>query len=106
MPEDIALRLLAGAVPQLEASFRDLPQGPAQAAPAPAIDAMAAVLSPGAARMADTCPYFHPLYAGQMLKPPHPLARAAYALALAINPNNHALHGGRARSRVGGGAGW
>jgi len=100
MPEDIALRLLAGAVPQLEASFRDLPPGPAQAAPPPAIDAMAAVLSQVAARMADNYPYFHPLYAGQMLKPPHPLARAAYALAMAINPNNHALDGGRASSRM------
>jgi tyrosine decarboxylase/aspartate 1-decarboxylase len=100
MPEDIALRLLAGAVPQLEASFRDLPPGPAQAAPPSAIDAMAAVLSQVAARMADNYPYFHPLYAGQMLKPPHPLARAAYALAMAINPNNHALDGGRASSRM------
>ena len=97
MSEDIALRLLAGAVPQLEASFRDLP---AQAAPAPAIDDMAAVMSQVAERMADNYPYFHPLYAGQMLKPPHPLARAAYALAMAINPNNHALDGGRASSRM------
>jgi tyrosine decarboxylase/aspartate 1-decarboxylase len=97
MPEDIALRLLAGALPQLEASFRDLPP---QLAPAPAIDDMAAVLSQVAERMADNYPYFHPLYAGQMLKPPHPLARAAYALAMAINPNNHALDGGRASSRM------
>jgi tyrosine decarboxylase / aspartate 1-decarboxylase len=97
MPEDIALRLLAGAVPQLEASFHHLP---AQTGPEPAIDAMAAVLSHVAERMADNYPYFHPLYAGQMLKPPHPLARAAYALAMAINPNNHALDGGRASSRM------
>ncbi len=97
MPEDIALRLLAAAVPQLEASFRDLPP-PAE--PARAIDAMAAVLSQVAGRMADNYPYFHPLYAGQMLKPPHPLARAAYALAMIINPNNHALDGGRASSRM------
>jgi tyrosine decarboxylase / aspartate 1-decarboxylase len=97
MPEDIALRLLSGAVPQLEATFRDLPP---QLAPAPAIDNMAAVLSQVAERMADNYPYFHPLYAGQMLKPPHPLARAAYALAMAINPNNHALDGGRASSRM------
>ena len=33
-----------------------------------------------------------------MLKPPHPVARLAYALALWINPNNHALDGGRASS--------
>jgi tyrosine decarboxylase/aspartate 1-decarboxylase len=96
MPEDIALRLLAGAVPQLEAAFRHLPAQPAPAS----IDAMAAVLSQVAERMADNYPYFHPLYAGQMLKPPHPLARAAYALAMAVNPNNHALDGGRASSRM------
>src|ERR1700684_966788 len=97
MSEDIALRLLARALPQLEASFRNLPP---QSEPAPAIDAMAAVMSQVAERMADNYPYFHPLYAGQMLKPPHPLARAAYALAMAINPNNHALDGGRASSRM------
>src|ERR1700677_934952 len=97
MSEDIALRLLARALPQLEASFRNLP---AHAGQEPAIDAMAAVLSRVAERMADNYPYFHPLYAGQMLKPPHPLARAAYALAMAINPNNHALDGGRASSRM------
>jgi hypothetical protein len=61
---------------------------------------MAAMMSQVAERMADNYPYFHPLYAGQMLKPPHPLARAAYALAMVINPNNHALDGGRASSRM------
>ncbi|MBT9331729.1 aminotransferase class V-fold PLP-dependent enzyme [Acidipila sp. 4G-K13] len=50
--------------------------------------------------MADNYPYFHPLYAGQMLKPPHPVARAAYAMAMWLNPNNHALDGGRASSRM------
>ena len=99
MPEDIALQLLAGALPQLEASFRHLP-GPVNTAQAPATAAMAAVMSQVAERMADNYPYFHPLYAGQMLKPPHPLARAAYALAMGINPNNHALDGGRASSRM------
>src|SRR5580693_2391599 len=97
MSEDVALRLLASALPQLEESFRDLPPSPA---PATAMDSMAAVMSQVAERMADNYPYFHPLYAGQMLKPPPPLARAAYALAMVINPNNHALDGGRASSRM------
>src|SRR5579859_6028339 len=97
MSEDVALRLLASALPQLEESFRDLP--PTSAQP-PLTDPMAAVMSQVAERMADNFPYFHPLYAGQMLKPPHPLARAAYALAMVINPNNHALDGGRASSRM------
>lgn len=35
-----------------------------------------------------------------MLKPPHPIARAAYALATSVNPNNHALDGGRASSAM------
>src|ERR1700746_2108136 len=35
-----------------------------------------------------------------MLKPPHPIARIAYALAMWINPNNHALDGGRATSAM------
>ncbi|MBV8630627.1 MAG: aspartate aminotransferase family protein [Silvibacterium sp.] len=50
--------------------------------------------------MGDNYPYFHPLYAGQMLKPPHPVARAAYAMASWLNPNNHALDGGRASSAM------
>jgi tyrosine decarboxylase/aspartate 1-decarboxylase len=52
------------------------------------------------ARMQDNYPYFHPYYAGQMLKPPHPVARLAYMLSLWINPNNHALDGGRASSQM------
>ncbi len=58
------------------------------------------VLSAVADRLGDNYPYFHPLYAGQMLKPPHPVARLAYALAMWINPNNHALDGGRASSAM------
>jgi len=62
--------------------------------------ALARVLNEVADRLHDNYPYFHPLYAGQMLKPPHPVARLAYELALWINPNNHALDGGRASSAM------
>jgi glutamate/tyrosine decarboxylase-like PLP-dependent enzyme len=51
-------------------------------------------------RLADTYPYGSPRYAGQMLKPPHAVARAAYATAMALNPNNHALDGGPATARM------
>lgn len=61
---------------------------------------MTDVLQETAIRLRTNYPYFHPLYAGQMLKPPHPIARAAYALAMWINPNNHALDGGRASSQM------
>ena len=60
----------------------------------------AAVLQTVAARMHDNYPYYHPLYAGQMLKPPHPVARIAYAMSLWVNPNNHALDGGKASSAL------
>lgn len=53
-----------------------------------------------AERMKDNFPYHHPLYAGQMLKPPHEIARLAYMLAMWVNPNNHALDGGRASSAM------
>ena len=61
---------------------------------------MEGILSETADRMKNNYPYFHPLFAGQMLKPPHPIARMAYMLAMWINPNNHALDGGRASSAM------
>ncbi len=68
---------------------------------APTLDAAdLAVLEKVAERLVDNYPYHHPLYAGQMLKPPHPLAREAYQLAQRLNPNNHALDGGRASSAM------
>jgi len=51
-------------------------------------------------RLHDNYPFFHPSYAGQMLKPPHPVALAAYAAASRINPNNHALDGGPATAKL------
>src|SRR5712691_11453391 len=51
-------------------------------------------------RMRGNYPYFHPSYAGQMLKPPHPAAVAGYVAAMLVNPNNHALDGGRATSQM------
>jgi glutamate/tyrosine decarboxylase-like PLP-dependent enzyme len=51
-------------------------------------------------RLTDNYPFFHPAYAGQMLKPPHPTATIAYFLAQQINPNNHALDGGPATAAM------
>src|SRR5262249_156342 len=53
-----------------------------------------------AERMRGNYPYFHPLYAGQMLKPPHPAAVAGYVAAMLVNPNNHALDGGKVTSEM------
>src|SRR5690554_3523032 len=51
-------------------------------------------------RLKGNYPFHHPVYAGQMLKPPHFVAWAAYALAMSINPNNHALDGGPPSSEM------
>ena len=53
-----------------------------------------------AERLKCNFPFHHPVYAGQMLKPPHPLTWAAYALAMSFNPNNHALDGGPPSSEM------
>lgn len=95
-PPDPVPDLLARATEMLGAEFSALPEFAA----GDEVERMARVLEMVAHRMADNYPYFHPLYAGQMLKPPHPLARAAYALAMVINPNNHARDGGRASSEM------
>jgi glutamate/tyrosine decarboxylase-like PLP-dependent enzyme len=51
-------------------------------------------------RLRDNYPFFHPSYAGQMLKPPHPAAVTGYLTAMLINPNNHALDGGPATAQM------
>lgn len=51
-------------------------------------------------RMAEHYPFFHPRYAGQMLKPPNRVAAAGYVAAMLINPNNHALDGGPGTSSL------
>jgi tyrosine decarboxylase / aspartate 1-decarboxylase len=92
----VELNVLRGALDQLRAGFADLPAADTGTDDA----ALDRVLRDVAERLHDNYPYFHPLYAGQMLKPPHPVARLAYELALQINPNNHALDGGRASSAM------
>ncbi len=63
-------------------------------------DAVAAALGELMERLGDNYPFFHPRYAGQMLKPPHPVAVLGYLAAMHINPNNHALDGGPATARM------
>jgi glutamate/tyrosine decarboxylase-like PLP-dependent enzyme len=100
MLQDPVPGLLSRATEVLEAEFRALPAiGPGDEKAADP-EAIARVLEATAHRLGDNYPYFHPLYAGQMLKPPHPVARAAYALAMSLNPNNHARDGGRASSEM------
>jgi glutamate/tyrosine decarboxylase-like PLP-dependent enzyme len=95
--EETSLQLVRDALKKLDDGFASLP---AISNDFTQDSRLAAVMTEVAVKMQDNYPYFHPLYAGQMLKPPHPIARAAYALATWINPNNHALDGGRASSAM------
>ncbi len=94
--EKVSIPLLAEALDILDNGFTDL----APVSYEYDVEKLRQVLNQVAAKMRDNYPYFHPLYAGQMLKSPHPMARLAYMLALWINPNNHALDGGRASSAM------
>src|SRR5258708_39660182 len=92
-----SLKILREALERLDAGFAALPNFDARV---PGAERVAETLDATSERLQDNYPYFHPLYAGQMLKPPHPVARLAYSLAQWINPNNHALDGGRATSAM------
>jgi tyrosine decarboxylase / aspartate 1-decarboxylase len=97
MLEKDSLKILQQALDRLDAGFQSLP---ATAAGTIDVNRISQVLAETADRLQQNYPYFHAFYAGQMLKPPHPVARLAYALAQWINPNNHALDGGRASSAM------
>ncbi len=93
MLERESIQLLTKAIEKLESGF-DLPDLKES------FDTkkMEEVILQTAEKMQNNYPYFHPLFAGQMLKPPHPIAKAAYMLAMWINPNNHAMDGSKASS--------
>ena len=94
--ETKSLSLLHEALERLEDGFKNLPEFSNDVD----VDSLRSVLLEVAEKMQNNFPYQHPLYAGQMLKPPHPVARLAYMLSMWINPNNHALDGGRASSAM------
>ena len=96
MLEKDTIGILERALAKLEGGFKALPE----VEHGHDIKRIEEVMMQVAEIMQDNYPYFHPYYAGQMLKPPHPIARVAYMLALWINPNNHALDGGRASSHL------
>lgn len=94
--ESKSLAALSEALCAMEEGFKTLPTFEQEID----ADSVKRVLLEVAHRMNDNYPYFHPLYIGQMLKPPHPIARLAYMLSMWINPNNHALDGGRCSSNM------
>ena len=97
MLEKDSLKILQQTLERLDRGFQSLPTHAGDSYDKARVSE---VLAETADRLHENYPYFHPMYAGQMLKPPHPVARLAYALAQWINPNNHALDGGRASSAM------
>jgi glutamate/tyrosine decarboxylase-like PLP-dependent enzyme len=76
--------------------------GPFEADPSMLVsdERFASVFAELTGRLRGNYPFFHPSYAGQMLKPAHPAAVAGYLAAMLINPNNHALDGGPATGQM------
>jgi glutamate/tyrosine decarboxylase-like PLP-dependent enzyme len=91
------LRRAADAIAGWEASFPPFARHPSLEI---SDERFAAVFDVFTRRLRGNYPYFHPSYAGQMLKPPHPAAVAGYLAAMLINPNNHALDGGPVTSEM------
>lgn len=96
MFEERSIDILKESLTTLARGYEHLPAFETQYDRQKASEVMAHV----AEKMWDNYPYPHPQYAGQMLKPPHPIARMAYMMAMWINPNNHALDGGKASSAM------
>ncbi len=94
--ETQSLGILEKAVAKLSEGYQHLPEFAVEYDQGKAEQILLQV----AEKMWDNYPYPHPQYAGQMLKPPHPIARMAYMLSTWINPNNHALDGGKASSAM------
>ncbi len=90
------LASLARSVQTLEQGFEHLPEFD----PVLGNENNEQVLQIAAKRMHNNYPYHHPYYIGQMLKPPHSVAQLAYTMAMNLNPNNHALDGGRESSQM------
>ncbi len=102
--ESPTARLVTEAMAPVEAwqrSYGTAPQHPSlQGGPEAGGVTAETALAELAERLENNYPFQHPRYAGQMLKPPHPVAIAAYTATMLINPNNHALDGGPATAAL------
>ncbi len=93
---DLAEQVIS-AVDSMKAGYGLFEAHPSQQAE---LSKVRSVLEDLTTRLEDNFPYFHPHYAGQMLKPPHPVAMAAYLATMMINPNNHSIDGGKATTML------
>src|ERR1700730_1569577 len=77
------LEFLSNARQTLNKSFQHLPKFKNAVCGSNRLDA---VLNATAVRLRDNYPYFHPLYAGQLLQPPHPKPQPPSALPITRHP--------------------
>ena len=96
MLEKSYINILEKTLQELDKGFNHLPKFENQNLQ----DDYSPILAEIAQKLQNNYPYFHPLYAGQMLKPAHPIAQIAYMLAMWLNPNNHAFEGGMASTEM------
>jgi tyrosine decarboxylase / aspartate 1-decarboxylase len=92
--ESKSLELLNEALKRMERGFNHLPDAEIKYD----YEGMRKIISEAADKLQADYPYFHPYYIGHMIKPPHPMARLAYMLALWMNPNNHSFDSSHASS--------
>jgi tyrosine decarboxylase / aspartate 1-decarboxylase len=92
--ESKSLELLTEALKRMEKGFTGLPDTDINYD----YEGMRKIILRAADKLQEDYPYFHPYYIGHMIKPPHPMARLGYMLALWMNPNNHSFDSSHASS--------
>lgn len=101
MPKNSAFKLLSEHVDELSLWLDSFPKGMVRPeGEKDELDRAGQVLRVLVERLKGNYPFQSGIYAGQMIKPPHEVAWAAYVLASLINPNNHALDGGPPTSEM------
>ena len=85
------------AIENLKSSYADFPTHPSLQADQNRVNEVLKELTD---RLENNFPYFHPSYAAQMLKSPHPVAIAAYLATMMINPNNHSIDASPATTQM------
>ncbi|NUS44049.1 MAG: aspartate aminotransferase family protein [Mycobacteriaceae bacterium] len=64
------------------------------------VERLGAVVDDLLTRLGASTPFFHPRYAGQMTRAPHPAAVVGYLAGMLVNPNNHDFAGGPATTQM------
>jgi len=91
------LTQVVGAIENLKSSYGEFATHPSMKSDQAKVSAVLEELTD---RLENNFPYFHPSYAAQMLKAPHPVAVAAYLATMMLNPNNHSIDSSPATTQM------